>query len=79
MKVRFSYLPSYPKMINITPTNFAKKLAKAMKEIGSSHVFFIMQQAYGEIGYEECEKIWAAVLNEPEKKTVKKSLTKKVL
>lgn len=27
---------------------FAKKVAKAMKEIASSNVFFIMQQAYGE-------------------------------
>jgi hypothetical protein len=37
-----------------------------MKDIASSNVFFIMQQAYGEIDYSECEKIWEAVLN-PEK------------
>ena len=49
---------------------FATKLAKTMKELGSSHIYFLMQQAYqnefGENGwemtYEDCEKIWDKIL-----------------
>jgi len=55
------------KTINVTPATFGAKLAKAMAEIQSSHVYFIMQQAYGEIDYLECEQIWKAVLTKTEK------------
>jgi hypothetical protein len=37
------------KMAQIDPVyDFAYKIAKVLKEISSSHVFFIMQQAFGE-------------------------------
>lgn len=45
---------------------FAKKVAKAMKEIASSNVFFIMQQAYGEdvmYDYGIVEKKFDEVIN----------------
>lgn len=41
---------------------FALKVAKAMKEVASSNVYFIMQQAFGEIDWNECEGIWEEIL-----------------
>jgi len=43
---------------------FSVRLASAMQEIGSSHCFFIMQQAFGEIDYSECESLYEMVLSE---------------
>ena len=40
---------------------FATKVAKAMNEIKSSNVYFIMQQAYGEIDWSEVEGIFSMV------------------
>ena len=62
MKVKLLSLPPYPKIINVTPGTFAKKIAKAIDDIKSSHCYFIMQQAYGEISWEEAQKILDAVL-----------------
>lgn len=59
MKVKLAY---EDRSIDVTPESFAKKLAKAMKTIASSNVYFIMQQAYGEIDWKDCESIWEAVL-----------------
>jgi len=46
---------------NETPHSFGIRMAKACKEIGSSHVFFIIQQAYPELGkwlsWEDCENL----------------------
>ena len=36
---------------------FAGKIAKVMKDLSSSHVYFIVQQAYGEIDWNEVEEI----------------------
>lgn len=69
MKVKLTY---QNKTIDVDYESFAKKLSHAMKEIASSNVFFIMQQAYGEIDYSECEKIWEAILNHESLKTINK-------
>jgi len=55
------------KTIDVTPESFGLKIAKAMKKIASSNVFFIVQQAYGEIDYSEVEQIFEAVINHKNK------------
>lgn len=40
---------------------FAVRVAKAMNEIKSSNVYFIMQQAYGEIDWSEVEGIFSII------------------
>ena len=48
--------------------DFAYKMSKAMKEIGSSHVYFIMQQALDknpnnpQLSWEECEEMWDGII-----------------
>lgn len=48
--------------------NFALKVASSMKNIASSHVYFIMQEAYadeyelGHMSWEDCESKFAAVI-----------------
>ena len=50
---------------------FAVKIAKAMQKIGSSHVYFIMQQAFedgkefkeGHMTWENCEEKWDRIIN----------------
>lgn len=43
---------------------FASKIAKVMKDISSSHVYFILQQAYGEeLDWGEAEQILDRVIN----------------
>lgn len=60
MKVKLRYHDE----IEVTAADFGKKIAKAMDDIGSSHVFFLVQQAYGEIDYSEVQQIFEAVLKE---------------
>jgi hypothetical protein len=52
---------------------FGKRLAKAMLKIGSSHVYFIIQQAYKgkqwgrdgeEMSWEDAERIFKEVIDE---------------
>jgi cystathionine beta-lyase family protein involved in aluminum resistance len=50
------------KQIDSPVYEFAIKVAKAMNEIKSSNVYFIMQQAYGEIDWSEVEGIFTSVL-----------------
>lgn len=50
------------KTINVTPDNFGKKIAKVMDDLKSSHIFFIIQQAYGEIDWTEAQQILDEVL-----------------
>ena len=40
-----------------TSLEFANKVAKVMDELRSSHVFFILQQAYGDMDWEEAQGI----------------------
>lgn len=61
MKVKLHYSD---KTINVTAKSFGVKIAKAMTAIKSSHVYFIVQQAYGEIDWSEVEKIFEAVLRD---------------
>jgi hypothetical protein len=42
--------------------NFAKKVAKVMLDLKSSHIYFILQEAYGEISWEACESILEKVI-----------------
>lgn len=46
-----------------TAAEFGRKIGKVMMDIKSSHVFFIVQQAYGEISWEEVEEILEDVKN----------------
>jgi len=62
MKVKLAYQPPYPKEIDVTPEDFAKRLATAIDDLKSSHCYFIMQQAYGEISWEEVQKILDIIL-----------------
>lgn len=41
---------------------FGKKIAKVMDDLKSSHVYFIIQQAYGGIAWEEAQEILDNVL-----------------
>lgn len=59
-----------------TISDFANKIAKAMKEISSSHVYFIIQQAFGEIDWGEAEKILENVIVLTELKSLMKGETK---
>jgi 3-methyladenine DNA glycosylase Tag len=43
---------------------FAFKVSRAMKEIGSSQIYFLMQQAYGDIDWDEVTQIWDKVQTE---------------
>ena len=57
----------------IEPIEFAIKLSKAMNEIKSSHVYFIMQQAFTEgdtgnimdsnLTWEECEEMYESIIS----------------
>lgn len=58
-------------MDNYFINNFAKKIAQALKEIASSHVLFIMQQAFGDISWEEAVEILDNVLCATKEKGVK--------
>jgi hypothetical protein len=52
--------------------DFAGKIARAMKDIASSHVYFIFQEAFGEMPYEEVTKILDNVIKlTPKVKQVK--------
>ena len=42
--------------------DFAEKIAETMKEISSSHVFFILQQAFGEMSWDEANGILCEVI-----------------
>lgn len=42
--------------------DFAYRLASAIDELKSSHSYFVMQQAYGEIGWDICERILDKIL-----------------
>ena len=53
--------------------DFAKKMSKAMTEISSSHVYFMMQMAFegegkefeeGHMSWEDCVEKWEAILND---------------
>lgn len=53
--VKSGMCPYYPKDAHIPPdkitpdvAEFAGKVARVMKDLSSSHVFFILQQAFGE-------------------------------
>lgn len=43
---------------------FAGKVSRAMKKLSSSHVYFVMQQAYGDIDWSEVERIFDQVMKE---------------
>lgn len=51
-----------------TAKTFGIRLAKACNELKSSHVFFVIQQAYPEIGswmgWEDCQKLLDNILGE---------------
>lgn len=48
---------------NLLPAaEFGTKIAKAMKDISSSHVYFIVQQAYGDLDWKEVVEIFDNVL-----------------
>lgn len=52
-----------PNPIDKLVNGFANKVATAMKEIGSSHVYFILQEAFGEdLDWTEAEKILKEVI-----------------
>lgn len=56
---------------NITPTEFAAKVAKTMKKIGSSHVYFILQEALGwDLDWTEVEYLLDKVVKEAKKDTL---------
>ncbi len=40
-----------------SPSQFGKKIAKVMDDFKSSHMYFVIQQAYGEISWEEAQEI----------------------
>ena len=42
--------------------DFAGRVARTMKDLSSSHVYFVMQQAFGEIDWRDCEKILTEVI-----------------
>jgi hypothetical protein len=49
----------------ITAKSFGKKIAKTMKDISSSHVYFIIQQAYGtDLDWNDAVDILNKVLKE---------------
>jgi hypothetical protein len=52
-------------------TEFAGKIAKAMKELSSSHVYFIIQQAYGPIDWSEAEEILQKIIDATSTKVTK--------
>jgi len=43
-------------------TQFGKKIAKVMDNLKSSHVYFIIQMAYGDISWDEAQEILDKVL-----------------
>ncbi len=42
--------------------NFALRIAAAMDDLKSSHIFFVIQKAFGEIEWEEAEEILRGIL-----------------
>ncbi len=48
----------------ITTKVFSKEIAKVMLDLKSSHVYFIIQQAFGDIGWEDAEDILQSVIKE---------------
>lgn len=48
-------------------TQFGKKIAKVMDDLKSSHIFFVIQQAYGDIAWYEAQEILDKVLGRPRK------------
>lgn len=50
------------KQLKDSPTNFAKKIAKVMDDLKSSHVYFIIQEAYGDISWEEAQELLNHIL-----------------
>lgn len=43
---------------------FGKKIAKVMDDLKSSHIYFVIQQAYGDISWEEAQDILDNVLEQ---------------
>jgi len=59
----------YKRTKDVTAASFGKKIARAMLRLKSSHVYFIIQQAYGpppygaqDMSWEEAEEILRKVL-----------------
>jgi hypothetical protein len=51
------------KKYKIRKTEFAVKIAKVMDDLKSSHVYFVMQQAFGEEkAWEDCQEILDEIL-----------------
>jgi len=49
-----------------TAIDFGYKIAKVMNDLKSSHVFFIIQTAYGEIFWDEAQEILNEVIKDYE-------------
>ena len=47
---------------------FGKKIAKVMDDLKSSHIYFVIQQAYGDIAWEEAQEILDNVLKKKKPK-----------
>lgn len=48
----------YRRVRRVTASSFGKKIARAMYRIKSSHVYFIIQQAYGPLPYGAEDMSW---------------------
>lgn len=56
------------KKLKVSPSEFGYKIAKTMDKLKSSHVYFIIQMAYGEIFWEEAQDILTDVIKQYERR-----------
>lgn len=63
----------YRRIDKVTAASFGKKIAKTMYQLKSSHVYFIIQQAYGLFPYGAADMTWEEA-SEILKKVIKEKL-----